>query len=88
MRNCCAILAAALLATACTEKLDSGRACPGLCPIEQVGIADTTIQGVVVDSTIFAGPQVVRRIPATSSTCTRGCSSVAPSSVTTSMLAH
>ena len=58
MRNCCAILAAALLATACTEKLDSGRACPGLCPIEQVGIADTTIQGVVVDSTIFAGPQV------------------------------
>ncbi|NUO64498.1 MAG: hypothetical protein HOQ34_13085 [Gemmatimonadaceae bacterium] len=58
MRNCCAILAAALLATACTEKLGSGRACPDLCPIEEVFISDTTIQGVVVDSTVFAGPAV------------------------------
>ena len=58
LRNCCVILAAALLATACTEKLGSGRACPGLCPIEEVFISDTTIQGVVVDSTVFAGPAV------------------------------
>ncbi|HEX2781087.1 MAG TPA: hypothetical protein VHM30_16425 [Gemmatimonadaceae bacterium] len=58
LRNGCVLLAIAMLASACTEKLGSGRACPGLCPIEGVGIADTTIQGVVVDSTIFAGPQI------------------------------
>ena len=58
LRNCCAILAIALLATACTEKLGSGRACPDLCPIQEVFIADTTIPGVVVDSTVFAGPAI------------------------------
>ena len=58
LRNCCAILAVALVATACTEKLGSGRACPDLCPIQEVFIADTTIPGVIVDSTVFAGPTV------------------------------
>lgn len=58
LRKGCAFLAIAFLATACTEKLGSGRACPDLCPIEGVGIADTTIQGVVVDTTVFAGPQI------------------------------
>ena len=47
-----------MVATACTEKLGSGRACPDLCPIQEVFIADTTIQGVVVDSTVFAGPAI------------------------------
>lgn len=52
------LLAAALGAAACTEKLDSGRACPGLCPIEEIGIADTTIQGVVLDTTVYPGPSI------------------------------
>ena len=58
LRNCCVTLAVALLATACTEKLGSGRACPDLCPIQEVFISDTTIQGVVVDSTVFSGPAI------------------------------
>ena len=52
------LLAAALGAAACTEKLDSGRACPALCPIEGIGIADTTIDGVVLDTTVYPGPPV------------------------------
>ena len=50
------LLAAALGAAACTEKLGSGRACPALCPIEEVGIVDTTIQGVALDTTVYPGP--------------------------------
>jgi hypothetical protein len=52
------LLAAALGAAACTEKLESGRACPALCPIEDVGIVDTTIQGVTLDTTVYPGPPV------------------------------
>lgn len=52
------LLAAALGAAACTEKLGSGRACPALCPIEEVGIVDTTIQGVVLDTTVYPGPPI------------------------------
>jgi hypothetical protein len=52
------LLAAALGAAACTEKLESGRACPALCPIEEVGIVDTTIQGVTLDTTVFPGPAI------------------------------
>lgn len=52
------LLAAALGAAACTEKLESGRACPALCPIEEVGIVDTTIQGVTLDTTVYPGPPV------------------------------
>ena len=52
------LLAAALGAAACTEKLDSGRACPALCPIEGIGIADTTIEGVVLDTTVYPGPPI------------------------------
>ena len=52
------LVAAALGAAACTEKLGSGRACPALCPIEEVGIVDTTIQGVVLDTTVYPGPPV------------------------------
>ena len=52
------LLAAALGAAACTEKLGSGRACPALCPIEEVGIVDTTIQGVATDTTVFPGPPI------------------------------
>lgn len=52
------LLAAALGAAACTEKLASGRACPALCPIEEVGIVDTTIQGVTLDTVVYPGPPV------------------------------
>lgn len=52
------LLAAALGAAACTEKLGSGTACPALCPIEEVGIVDTTIQGVVLDTTVYPGPPI------------------------------
>ncbi|HET9003247.1 MAG TPA: hypothetical protein VFN39_04505, partial [Gemmatimonadaceae bacterium] len=52
------LFAAALGAAACTEKLGSGSACPALCPIEEVGIVDTTIQGVVLDTTVYPGPPV------------------------------
>ena len=52
------LLAAALGAAACTEKLGSGRACPALCPIEEVGIVDTTIAGVVLDTTVYPGPAI------------------------------
>ena len=52
------LLAAALGAAACTEKLESGRACPALCPIEEVGIVDTTIQGVTLDTTVYPGPPI------------------------------
>ena len=52
------LLAAALGAAACTEKLGSGSACPALCPIEEVGIVDTTIQGVVLDTTVYPGPPI------------------------------
>ena len=52
------LLAAALGAAACTEKLGSGSACPALCPIEEVGIVDTTIQGVTLDTTVYPGPPI------------------------------
>ncbi len=52
------LLAVALGAAACTEKLGSGRACPALCPIEEVGIVDTTIQGVASDTTVYPGPPI------------------------------
>jgi hypothetical protein len=52
------LLAVALGAAACTEKLGTGRACPALCPIEEVGIVDTTIQGVATDTTVYPGPPI------------------------------
>ena len=50
--------AAAVVATACTEKLDSGSACPALCPVEQLGIQDTTIEGVTFDTTVGRFPPI------------------------------
>ena len=46
-----------MAASACTEKLEGGRACPALCPIEEVGIRDTVFATVVVvDSTLQRYP--------------------------------
>ena len=50
------LVVATTLAIACTEKLDSGTACPALCPVEQLGISDTTIEGVAFDSTVGRFP--------------------------------
>ena len=48
---------AALAATACTENLESGRACPALCPIEEVGIRDTIFtSAIVLDATLERYP--------------------------------
>jgi hypothetical protein len=52
------LVGAAIVATACTEKLDSGSACPALCPVEQLGIKDTTIEGVAFDTTVGQVPSI------------------------------
>jgi hypothetical protein len=52
------LVAASVLATACTEKLDSGSACPALCPVEQIAINDTTIVGVSLDTTVSRYPSL------------------------------
>lgn len=49
-----AILAAAAVAAGCTEKLESGGACPALCPSQDVDIRDTTIDAVVTQDTSVA----------------------------------
>ncbi len=51
MRNTVFLAGALLVATACTENLDAGRACPALCPNPQVTIADTILPGVLFDAT-------------------------------------
>jgi hypothetical protein len=59
LRNRLVLMAAvAVVATACTEKLDSGSACPALCPVEQLGIQDTTIEGVAFDTTVGQFPPI------------------------------
>ena len=59
LRNRLVLMAAvAVVATACTEKLDSGSACPALCPVEQLGIQDTTIEGVAFDTTVGQFPSI------------------------------
>lgn len=48
-------LAAATLAGACTERIDSGNACPALCPTENSPVRDTVLTGAVVLDTTLAG---------------------------------
>jgi len=52
------LLALALLplAAACTENIESGAACPQLCPTENVPVRDTTLDAVVFDSTLVGLP--------------------------------
>lgn len=46
-----------MAASACTENLEGGRACPALCPIEEVGIRDTTFgTAIVFDQTLERYP--------------------------------
>jgi hypothetical protein len=48
--------AAAVAIAACDESLDSGAACPALCPEEPADIRDTTIDAVVLDTMIGGFP--------------------------------
>lgn len=46
-----------MAAAACTENLEGGRACPALCPIEEVGIRDTIFSSaIVIDRTLERYP--------------------------------
>ena len=54
-------LAAAIAVTtiaACGEKLDAGNSCPLLCPQQAIQLADTTIFGVEVDTTVIGLPPI------------------------------
>jgi hypothetical protein len=50
-----ALLGAALLA-GCGEDIESGAACPALCPEQNVPVRDTTIDAVVLDTTVSGYP--------------------------------
>ena len=41
---------------ACGERLESGAACPVLCPGQSLTLRDTTVQGVVLDTTLSGFP--------------------------------
>lgn len=49
-------LGSVLLLGACREDLTGGSACPGLCPEQSVGMVDTVIYPVVLDSTLTGYP--------------------------------
>jgi len=53
-------LAAALAAVfgACDEQLDSGLACPALCPVQQLALRDTTFFAVELDTTVGGFPSL------------------------------
>ena len=54
-------LLAAIAATtiaACAENLDAGKSCPLLCPQQAILLADTTIFGVEIDSTVIGLPPI------------------------------
>ena len=47
-----------LTIAACSEKLDAGRSCPLLCPQQAISLSDTTIDAVIVDTTVLGLPPV------------------------------
>ncbi|MDQ3950563.1 MAG: hypothetical protein M3282_09460, partial [Gemmatimonadota bacterium] len=54
-----AIAAAGVLAIhGCTERLEGGRACPILCPGQNVELRDTLVAAVVLDTTLGSYPAV------------------------------
>ena len=55
-RRLLALVALATGAAACTERLDSGAACPALCPVENAAVVDTVIDAVALDSTVAGFP--------------------------------
>lgn len=53
-----AVFVAAVSAVACSEKLESGNACPLLCPQQSVQLKDTVIDAVAIDSTQQGYPPI------------------------------
>jgi hypothetical protein len=51
-------IASVLSIAACTEKLESGTACPLLCPQQAATLKDTTIEAIVFDTTISGLPSI------------------------------
>ena len=51
-----ALALVALASAACTETLDTSAACPALCPNQDVTLRDTTIDAVVLDTTLSNFP--------------------------------
>ena len=52
----CALVLAAVSASACTELLDGGAACPSLCPLKAESFRDTIVDAVVLDSSLAGYP--------------------------------
>lgn len=52
------ILAAAVAFGACDEQLDSGGACPLLCPVRQAQVRDTTFFAVALDTSVAGFPSI------------------------------
>ena len=50
------VVAASIVLTACGERLESGSACPILCSGESLTLRDTTVAGVVLDTTLSGFP--------------------------------
>lgn len=55
-RTLAALAVAALLASACQEKLNGGNACPSLCPEQQLGFKDTIFTAADVIDTLVTVP--------------------------------
>lgn len=51
-----AVLALLPLVAACTENIEGGAACPQLCPTENAPVRDTTLDAVVLDSSLVGYP--------------------------------
>jgi hypothetical protein len=53
-----AAVASTLAVTACSEKLEGGASCPLLCAQQSAQLTDTTIDGVVFDTTVVGLPPI------------------------------
>src|SRR3954471_3057788 len=51
-------IAATLSIGACTEKLESGTACPLLCPQQAATLKDTTLEAIIFDTTVSGLPPI------------------------------
>ena len=49
-------LVAAVVLSACGERLESGAACPLLCPGQSLALRDTTVEAVILDTTLTGFP--------------------------------
>lgn len=53
-----AALAAVMSIAACSEKLEAGKSCPLLCPIQSDSLRDTTIDAIAVDTSVTGLPPI------------------------------